>query len=183
MEEAAGSPFPLCCRGTGTDPGRALAQLPGLRGVAGEGTAGLQLILGGGQSLRGSSRLGGRCRTRPAVPTSIQSERWVTVALKMLPWAGNQCGALRKSHAPVGPGKHSRAKPRIPGSHYPGDNAGEPRAAPCLSFAVTVSPALPRRRQEGWPGSGILACERQALLFPHNCLLLAPRKIRSSCSQ
>lgn len=39
------------------------------------------------------------------------------------------------------------------------------------------------RRQEGWPGSGLLAWERQALLFPHDCLLLTPHKIRSSCSQ
>lgn len=45
------------------------------------------------------------------------------------------------------------------------------------------SPSRVRWRQEGWPGSGILARERQALLFPHDCLLLAPRKIRSSCSQ
>lgn len=57
---------------------------------------------------------------------------------------------------------------------------------------ASVSPGPSRRRsppagcgggRRGWPGSGILAWERQALLFPHDCLLLAPRKIRSSCSQ
>lgn len=43
----------------------------------------------------------------------------------------------------MGPGRHAGAKPRIPGWHYPG--GGQPRAAPCLSFSGTVSPALPRR--------------------------------------
>lgn len=86
-------PFPLCCRGIGPDPERVLAELPGLRGVAGEGTAGLQLILGGGQSLMGSSRLEGGVALAPRCPRASTASAGVTLALKMLPWAGE--GALR----------------------------------------------------------------------------------------
>lgn len=52
-------PFPLTAAGIGTDPERVLAELRRLRGVTGDGTAELELILGGGQSLAGSSRLEG----------------------------------------------------------------------------------------------------------------------------
>lgn len=56
----------------------------------------------------------------------------------------------------------------------------KPRTALCLSFPAGGVLWM----QAGWLGSGILAWERQALLFsPHDCLLLAPRTIRSSCSQ
>lgn len=47
-------PFPLAAGGIGTDPERGLGELPRLRGVAGNGTAELELILG--QSLAGSGR-------------------------------------------------------------------------------------------------------------------------------
>ena len=52
-------PFLLAAGGIGTDPERVLAELPWLCGVAGDGTAELELILGGGQSLARSSRLEG----------------------------------------------------------------------------------------------------------------------------
>lgn len=57
-------PFPLAAGGDQTDPERVLAELL-LRGVAGDGPAELELILGGGQSLAGSSRLEGGMRAVP----------------------------------------------------------------------------------------------------------------------
>lgn len=68
MEEAARSPSPFAAGEIGTDPERVLAELLRLRGVAGEGTAELQLILGGGQSLMGSSRLEGGVALAPLCP-------------------------------------------------------------------------------------------------------------------
>lgn len=60
MEEAGLSLSPLSLGGAvGTEPERVLAELPRLQGVAGDGTAELELILGGGQSLVGRSRLEG----------------------------------------------------------------------------------------------------------------------------
>lgn len=67
MEEAAGSPSPFGAADR-DGPGACAGRAPRAAGGGREGTAGLQLILGGGQSLRGSSRLEGGVALAPRCP-------------------------------------------------------------------------------------------------------------------
>lgn len=92
MEEAARSPSPLAAAdrdGPGACAGRAPRAAGGGRGGDSRAAANFRRWA----EPQGKQPAGGRCRTRTAVPTSIGSEHWATVALKMLPWAGK--GVLR----------------------------------------------------------------------------------------
>lgn len=171
MEEAARSPSPFAAGAPGRGRSVCWQSSPGCGGWPG-GDSRAAANFRRWAEPRGKQPAGGRCRTRTAVPTSVESERWGD------PASGDAAVGCQSGGSPVWcseekpcpadapaaggashPGKRSRAKPSPAFPVGVTQGAGEPRAAPCLSFAVSVSPALPRRRQQGWPGSGILACE------------------------
>lgn len=84
------SPSPSLLVGISTDLERVLAEFLWLQGVAGDGIAELELILGGVQSLAGSRWLEGCV----VVPMSIENECQGSLTVEMCQRSGpaSQCG-------------------------------------------------------------------------------------------